>query len=91
MTEKQMWIGLILALLFVFLLVKLPTTNAINYTREGTKWPSESRRDYYPPRIQQLCYDNWYGTDWNKSKKYEKRCRVLWNAWTEEEKSNSPY
>lgn len=46
---------------------------------------------YYPPRIQQLCYDNWYGTDWNKSKKYEKRCRVLWNAWTEEEKSNSPY
>ena len=76
MTTKDMALGLILALFFVFLLGKLPTTNASNY---------------YPPRIQQLCYDNWYGTDWNKSMKYEKRCRVLWTAWTEGEKSHSPY
>lgn len=66
---------------------KPSNASAANYTR-GNEVTSESRRDYYPPRIQQLCYDNWYGADWNKSMKYEKRCRVLWTAWTEEEKSH---
>ena len=76
MTTKDMILGLILALFFVFLLGKLPTTNASNY---------------YPPRVQQLCYNNFIGTDWNKSMKYANRCRWLWTEWTNEIKSSLPY
>lgn len=48
-----------------------------------------SAANYYPPRVQQLCYNNFIGTDWNKSMKYEKRCRVLWTAWTEQIKNGT--
>lgn len=87
MSNKNMILGLLLAMFFVFLLGKLPTTNASNYYPRG----NEVTSGYYPPRIQQLCYDNFIGTDWNKSMKYEKRCRVLWTSWTNEIKNSSPY
>lgn len=71
-----MILGLLLAMFFVFLLGKLPITNASNY---------------YPPRIQQICWDNYYGVDWDIAKKQEKRCRVLWNSWTYAENNHLPY
>lgn len=80
MSTKNMILGLILAWFFVILLGLMPIDNT-NARADG----------YYPPRIQQLCWDNYYWIDWELSKKYEKRCRVLWNAWTGEEKSNYPF
>lgn len=44
---------------------------------------------YFPPRIQQICWDNHYGVDWDIAKKQEKRCRVLWTSWTEQIKNGT--
>lgn len=82
MSNKNMILGLLLAMFFVFLLGKLPTTNANDMVFERKLTASKYWREI------QLCYNNFIGKDWNKSMKYEKRCRVLWTAWTEEEKSH---
>lgn len=63
------------------LLLTIAFTIGMSFVVYKTK---ASNQGYFPPRIQQLCNDNFIGTDWNKSMKYEKRCRVLWAAWTNE-------
>ena len=41
------------------------------------------------PKVQQLCYDNFIGTEYNP--KLETTCRRLWNDWTDEIKYNKKF
>ncbi len=77
--HQKKLIGIATLVLYIFIIILW-----ISYF-----WKDTEASNYYPPRIQQICYDNWYGTDWDKAKKYEKRCRKLWTAWTNEINSSN--
>lgn len=78
-------------IVFVLLWIVATISIVILYCNNKAEAKFYYNQNFLPPRIHQLCSDNFIGTDWDKAMKYEKRCRGLWTEWTNEIKSASPY